>query len=893
MAVFGVALVAFAPALSCSPAPPPGATPPVSKQPAGFTGERIATGGSASRMLLARVTLDGGVQARLLGAGWSDWRDLGSPQVTSGLAITQSGDFTTIFARGTNGLEAITHDASANAWGGWYDLRAPSGSAIASAPTAVEWPAKGDTAVFVRGTDDALWGTIFDPKALPQWSAWVSLGGAIASAPFAWTSGGDLHVVAAGPGGTFAARTFGANSGWGPWEIAASPSAIVSSPVVATDGARAYAVARGKDDSVQIATFSGGAWVGGDLGGRITGTPAIVSSGGVVEVFARDLDSGKLASIARDESGWGEWSTAPGWSNFTLAESPVAFDAGGALRVYGADEIGALSETARRDTWSDFVSVSPSSTDFAPGTITDPLPNPGMGWMVEEMAYFTGHAGDATDGTKPDEEFYPANVCRDFEWNLVDTVELIETWSWIQRGGPASFDWTRLDNMVKYWVGRGKRISLRVTTDDIGCYEPMFRGGGPGSRMPDRNGCAGPPSWMWDEVQKFTYDDEDATWEFPDYADPKFIAAYSAFVHEYAEHYKNNPNVDLVDLHAYGQWGEWHSSEDEFATDPPFQFGADDDVRKQTLGKLVDVWAAEFSNKILPLSASYEYRSPTKRWNIGTLRAADPTSIPSPFDYYKSISAFDVAFAKPNVTVRRDGYDGLPETTIFAQFDGRVLQTEGFGNAAKKLPAVAEFKTNYFGATHDDDGNPRDRVDAMLQQVLDYHNNYAMLIGWGCNVGPIGFDAKDFVQQDSKRMLSMLQAGGLGYRFEMTSATFPHQIDAAATDLTITTSWRNTAVGRAITNYAFAFYLVRTSDHSVVAWTKQKPQTEDVRDWVGGAVHTVAATFGASSGFTKPAPGEYRIMVALVDPATGVPKVNLAMPKSEGKVAPLGVIYVR
>ncbi len=844
-------------------------------------------------MLLARVTLDGGVQARFRGGPWSDWRDLGSPQATSGVAIAQTGDFTTIFARGQNGLEAITHDASANAWGGWYDLGAPSGAAIASPPAVARWPTMGDTTVFVRGTDDALWGKIFDAKAQPQWSDWISLGGTITSAPVAWAVDGDLHVVANGAGGGFAARTFGANRGWGPWEVVGGSTQLSSGPVVATDGNGAFVVARAADGSLQTATSTGGEWVTRNLGGTIDGTPAITAASGAVTVFGRDRDSGKLVAITHDASGWGDWFSAALWNGFTLAEAPVAFAADGTLRVYGADSIGALSETVKSGEWSGFASVSASSTDFAPGTITDPLSNPGMGWMLEEMAYFTGHAGDATDGTVPDAEYYPASVCRNYDWNLVDTVELIETWSWIQRQGPTSFDWTRLDNMIAYWVGRGKRISLRVTTDDIGCYEPMFLGGGPGSRMPDRNGCAGPPSWLWNDVAKFSYFDEDAEWEFPDYASPKFLSAYTAFVHEYAKHYANHPSVDLVDLHAYGQWGEWHSSEDENASAPPYQFGADDDVRKQTLAKLVDVWSSEFSNTILPLSASYEYRSPTKRWNIGTLRAADPTSVPSPFDYYRSISAFDVAFAKPNVTVRRDGYDGLPETTIFSQFDGRLLLDEGFGHATKRVPAVAEFKTNYFGATHDDDGNPKDRVDAMLQQVKDYHNNYAMLIGWGCNVGPIGFDAKKFHQEDTKRMQSMLQAGGLGYRFEMTSATFPHQIDAATNELTITTSWRNTAVGRAITSYDLAFYLVRTSDHSVVAWTQRKQPTEDLRDWVGGAVHKVTATFGPNGGFTKPAPGEYRLMVALVDPATGVPKVNLAMPKSEGNLAPMGVLYVR
>lgn len=831
-----------------------------------LTGDRIATGGPSSQMLLARVTDDGGVQARFFVGSWTNWRDLGKPNITSGLAISHYGNYYTIYGRSANGLSAITYDAGTSTWGGWFNLTEPTGG-ITSAPSVVTWPS-GKATVFVRGSGGSVHAKDFNSTS---WGAWYSLGGNIASAPSAWIDSGYLTIAATNAAdGKFALNTFNGTT-WGGWYSVANPGTLSSAIVPVKNGTNTFLFGLGTDGTIQLATWNGASWAGSSLGGTLSSMPTAIASGSHTTVFSRHATDSKLYALTHDGTSWGWWYKPAAWDTLELAAPPSAFFHGSTVRVYGLDTVGAMNETYHNGSWQPWTSVSYGTADTSPGTITDVLKNPGMGWMLEEFGYMTG-----SDGLTPDPNHYPSSYCRNAagNWGLVDTIELMDTWSWIQRGGPTSYDWTRLDNMIAFWVGKGKRISLRVSTEDIGCYEPFFGDG----LMPGRAGCAGPPSWLWGSVAKYCYADPGATFEYPDYTDPDYQIALHNFMTAYGARYNGNPNVDLVILRGFGQWGEWHSSGYHFANDI---------ARMNHLAWIATKWSQVFPNKILPMSVSYEYREPNSNWNIDTLS-------PATYDFFKEISAFDTILTLPNVAARRDGYDGNLYEIIRPDYDGRFIN-EAF-TGPKRLPNVAEFFFNYKGAKYVDTGmGIEDKVPTVLNHMLSYHNNYAMMLGWACVVSmdpaAAGLDALAFYNGEQTEIQRMLRSGGLGYRFELPSATYPHHLDSGTTAFSVTTTWRNVNVGRAITNYWLKFYLVNTTT-GVTAWSGLH-QTADIRDWVAGSDNTVNASWTAANGWVKPPAGEYQLMVALVNQTTGDSAVQLALPHrdSAGRY-PLGTLYV-
>ena len=168
------------------------------------------------------------------------------------------------------------------------------------------------TAVFMRGSDGALWWRRILPSGPTPWS---SLGGGLSAdpAPVATSSGIDVFVRGNDgsvywkqfSGGTVASATplggFAALGGYS-----------TSPPSVATIGATKYVAVRGGDGGayVQVVTTAPTSWRG--LGGYISSNPAVARdavAGGGVTVFAR---GGDLAMYAQHVAANG---TPAGWSS--------------------------------------------------------------------------------------------------------------------------------------------------------------------------------------------------------------------------------------------------------------------------------------------------------------------------------------------------------------------------------------------------------------------------------------------------------------------------------------------------------------------------------------------------------------------------------------------------
>ncbi len=120
---------------------------------------------------------------RLNGSIWGPWESLGGNLWSNPTCVSWGPNRLDCFAPllgGLNGLVSHKWWDGTN-WGpsktGWVSLNGET----RFAPMAVTWGEK-RLDVFVRGTDDAMWHTWWDPNT-PNWGTWESLGGVLTSSP--------------------------------------------------------------------------------------------------------------------------------------------------------------------------------------------------------------------------------------------------------------------------------------------------------------------------------------------------------------------------------------------------------------------------------------------------------------------------------------------------------------------------------------------------------------------------------------------------------------------------------------------------------------------------------------------------------------------------------------
>lgn len=783
-----------------------------------LNGAPIAAAAAGGRLLIARVSTGGQVSVRLHSGDWRPWRELGG-SISSGLSITERNGEFRIYGRGADqAMWMISYNAPADRWGEWRSL----GGLFSSAPAAVVWPS-GSSTIFAKGGDTQIWAINEDPSP-GGFGGWYSLGGDVSSAPAAAIGGGMLTLAARSRAdGRFLVRNFD-GAGWSPWTTLGA--ALVTAPAVARTAERSLVVAAGADQTVWAASYEGSSWSSFTLGGLASSEPAVAVEGAVAKVVVRGAGR-RLWGLDRSGAAWGLWS--PLRSDLSLGDPVHTVNDGGYLSVLALSSDGGLHATTRppNGRFGAWYTLEGGDSSVTPTPIEDPLGNPGMGWMLEEWT---------TRGPN-----YGANCRQSNPFALVDTIEVFDAWSFIERN-QGVYDWSRLDESIAFWSRQGKRIILRVSTEDLGCYAPSCTG---------YAGWKGIPEWLKNQISTSMYSYWDnAPFEFPDYQNSTYQAALVRFLAAYGAKYRDNPVIDAVGLRGFGQWGEWHSGHN-FPDEPS---------RISTLRWLIDQWMAPWQGKkTLVLSASYEYRT-----TVVPLSASLASYGEHNYGQFRTTSAFDYASTKPNLAFRRDGFEAGLFNVIKPDLDGRLLN-EAF-NDGRMLPNFAEFFGDYEWF------RSRNASRAGLDHALAYHPNYAVLQGWTCSDPEVpGLDAARFYREQLESVVKpALMRGGLGYRFEIGPSSYTNRLGPGVSQFLVNTTWRNLSVGRATTNYGIRYYLVDAATGRE-AWAASY-RGFDVRSLVGGASPSVRTSFPAPA---LPA-GDYLLKVALVD-ASDTPAVKLAI----------------
>ncbi len=436
------------------------------------------------------------------------------------------------------------------------------------------------------------------------------------------------------------------------------------------------------------------------------------------------------------------------------------------------------------------------------------LHNTGMGWVLLEEPLYAGRTTLGWQGDFPE----------------VDNVSLSLSWGNVEpRDG--EYDWSEVDKAIDYWTARGKKINMRLVTDLNTIGYPLM----------------GAPDWVGDDYG-VPYTLEPAVGNICarlyDLANPEFLRLHDRFVRDFAQRYRENPNVDVIEIRSYGWVGEWHSSGNFKSVDE----------RVATLRHMLDVWQEAWGDKLMVVSGSYEFDQRYVPYAVlDTSMAA--------MDDFAYVSAFDYTVQK-QMTFRRDGIGAA-----LHYWDEKMLEDTFKMN--NRLPLLGE----HFGGYHVflDKVNGYDLMDFMNEALYKLHSNYLTAIGW---VGE-GF-AEVTAPKEEGGSPEIVDLGNreMGFRLVPHRLEYDTEVRPGGT-LCFSQTWSNTAVGRAWQTALLKVYLTRSDGAEVWSATDE---TFDPVLFTDGDLHWHESTFRLPEDLE---PGEYDLRFALTDPETGEPWLKL------------------
>ena len=481
---------------------------------------------------------------------------------------------------------------------------------------------------------------------------------------------------------------------------------------------------------------------------------------------------------------------------------------------------GSFAGCSKKQTNEPTVTLPAGYTAVHPEKISGNLHNPGMGWIALEETTWQGKSDLGLSG----------------DLEEVDVIGIQDTWGYIETKN-GEFDFSRIDEAINYWTGKGKRINLRICTDS--------------QQLPETH--LGAPLWLYEDYG-VGYEVAEGQHVLTDLTDETYQFYFNRFMKKLAEKYGDNPYVETVDIRGYGWWGEWHSGHD-------FESYAE---RITTLSKIIDTYAQAFldTGKVLFLSATFEFNE-----------TLNPHVVATKYEDYYVWQALDYGTKTWDyVSIRRDG--GAANIIKYTQ-DGRFMSD--YVRSGKNLPVCGEFAEGVDTALASTYG--MDTVASMDDILFTMRPNYCTVLGW------LNSEVARTVEAEGNRLLDRGNEK-MGYRFAVDEARYPDTVQKD-TAFTVETTLSNLAVGRFwLKGYDLALLLLDSEGKEVY------------RKATGNfAGHTVMNGEPVKY-YTELKPdvpaGEYTLAYAIVD-EEGTPAIRMAMgtkKEYESKIYSVGKIVV-
>jgi len=161
---------------------------------------------------------------------------------------------------------------------------------------------------------------------------------------------------------------------------------------------------------------------------------------------------------------------------------------------------------------------------------TTPLDNPHKGWYLH---YYDNGIEKYFDKENPDDYLldFPCfnHVYLRLGWNYLEPEE-------------GNYRWDVLDEVIKRWWAKDRRVSFRVTCKETG------------------NQTYATPKWVFDAGAKGELVGMYGSACFePDYGDPVFLEKFENFMQALGTRYDGAPFLEFVDVGSFGEWGECHT----------------------------------------------------------------------------------------------------------------------------------------------------------------------------------------------------------------------------------------------------------------------------------------------------------------------------------------------
>jgi hypothetical protein len=476
---------------------------------------------------------------------------------------------------------------------------------------------------------------------------------------------------------------------------------------------------------------------------------------------------------------------------------------------------------------------SAKRTTVHPHEIDDPLVNPYCGWGI--------WAGPRFYDSRPFNVEYNTKGFGDdaslFSWVLID-------WMWADlETKEGQFDWKDLDTVVDYWKACNKQFVIRlwVTTD------PGWAG------APGNKAC---PDWLWDVGVKYhEYKAEGGVKQrCPAYADPTWETLYlpkmKRFLAAYRDRYHKPGGPVVLDyVMGFGDWGEWHTMWSHY----PWPSR---EKKREVLGKAIDAYLDVFA----PNRAENE---PVRNLAIAHVYD-DDCGGDLPLADAMHRQALDIAAARGFAFARNgfiDGLGGWPNDLMNKYWPDHQLIGEGDWSYEQ----MKKDKTH---------GSMAEHVDTFAK----FHSTYAHLYMHAASY-------KQAMAEDRGEHERALKAGGIGYRFVLTSASWETSRRPGET-LTLRQEWVNRNASWCVYPYRLKLYLL--NQDKVVVWSGVD-KAFDPRSWLKGNNYSVESAFLLPENLQS---GNYDLRVALVDTAEK-PQLRLGINGDDGLLRyPLGNVEV-
>lgn len=344
------------------------------------------------------------------------------------------------------------------------------------------------------------------------------------------------------------------------------------------------------------------------------------------------------------------------------------------------------------------------------------------------------------------------------------------------------------------------------------------------------------PDWLYEEINGdgIWYDEEVGKGFSPNYMNLKLIELHEKAIQALGDRYNKDPRVAFIALGSLGHWGEWHTYNNDTMSIPFPALAISD--------QYVEHYLDAFPDKHLLMRRPYPIAKENKigLFNdvFGSVRSTTDF-----VDWFEN-GYFSVLAGEVDLPSMKDFWKHAPSGGEFANAD-----------------LVRDYLQN-------------DRIEEVIQMLERSH------ISWLGPSNQAGLELNDAEQTNLEKLLK-----NMGYRFWISSVTYPETIvQGGAAEISFTV--QNDGVAPFYYDWPLELTLVDGNGHEAA----RQLEGGLIESWLPGET-SVNVPFRAPLQLVE---GEYRLRLAILDPATMEPGIHFAMDgrQKDGSYL-LGDIHVR